>query len=113
MTKTPFWQVQVLLSAPIFTLKTGIPALVMQKAPESGQESMRLLLISTGNISNDAFFHLPAMNLAALVAALAGHVCIEWSAVAIDIQARIAVEKCCALRIGKPRYSRWRDGRVV
>lgn len=45
----------------------------------------KLLLVSTGNISNDALSHLVAMNLAALVAALAQHDFVELSASAITI----------------------------
>jgi predicted nuclease of predicted toxin-antitoxin system len=47
----------------------------------------KLLLVSTGNISNDALSHLVAMNLAALVAALAQHDFVELSASAITIHA--------------------------
>ena len=45
----------------------------------------KLLLISTGNISNDALSLLVAANLAALVAALARHDFVELSDLAITI----------------------------
>jgi predicted nuclease of predicted toxin-antitoxin system len=45
----------------------------------------KLLLISTGNISNDALSHLFAVNLPALVAALARYDFVELSASAITI----------------------------
>jgi predicted nuclease of predicted toxin-antitoxin system len=47
----------------------------------------KLLLVSTGNISNDALSHLMVMNLSALVAALAKHDFVELSASAITIHA--------------------------
>lgn len=47
----------------------------------------KLLLISTGNISNDALSHLVAVNLNGLVAALATHNFVELSASAITIHA--------------------------
>jgi predicted nuclease of predicted toxin-antitoxin system len=47
----------------------------------------KLLLISTGNISNDALSHLVSTNLAALVAALTQHDFVELSASAITIHA--------------------------
>lgn len=47
----------------------------------------KLLLVSTGNISNDALSHLLAGNLSALVAALTKHDFIEMSASAITIHA--------------------------
>ena len=47
----------------------------------------KLLLVSTGNISNDALSRLMAANLAALVAALAEHDFVELSASAITIHA--------------------------
>jgi predicted nuclease of predicted toxin-antitoxin system len=47
----------------------------------------KLLLVSTGNISNDALSRLVAMNLAALVAALVQHDFVELSASAITIHA--------------------------
>lgn len=47
----------------------------------------KLLLVSTGNISNDALSHLVAANLTALVAALAAHDFVELSASAITIHA--------------------------
>jgi len=45
----------------------------------------KLLLVSTGNISNDALSHLVAVNLTALVAALNKHDFVELSASAITI----------------------------
>ncbi len=45
----------------------------------------KLLLISTGNISNDALSHLFAANLASLEAALATHDFVELSTSAITI----------------------------
>jgi predicted nuclease of predicted toxin-antitoxin system len=45
----------------------------------------KLLLVSTGNISNDALSHLFAVNLPAVVAALAGHDFVELSASSITI----------------------------
>ena len=47
----------------------------------------KLLLISTGNISNDALSHLVSVNLTALVATLAEHDFAELSASAITIHA--------------------------
>ncbi len=47
----------------------------------------KLLLVSTGNISNDALSRLMAANLTALVAALARHDFVELSASAITIHA--------------------------
>ncbi|MGA2544228.1 MAG: DUF5615 family PIN-like protein [Verrucomicrobiota bacterium] len=47
----------------------------------------KLLLVSTGNISNDALSHLVALNLTALVAALEKHDFVELSALAITIHA--------------------------
>jgi predicted nuclease of predicted toxin-antitoxin system len=47
----------------------------------------KLLLISTGNISNDSLCHLVALNLPALAAALARHDFVELSATAITIHA--------------------------
>jgi len=47
----------------------------------------KLLLISTGNISNDALSRLIAANLAALESAFAKHDFIELSALAITIHA--------------------------
>jgi predicted nuclease of predicted toxin-antitoxin system len=47
----------------------------------------KLLLISTGNISNDALSHLVAVNLTALVASLTNHDFVELSANAITIHA--------------------------
>ena len=47
----------------------------------------KLLLISTGNISNDALSHLVALNLAALVEALANHDFVELGPLAITIHA--------------------------
>ncbi len=45
----------------------------------------KLLLISTGNISNDALLHLVTANLAALEAALARHHFVELNAAALTI----------------------------
>src|SRR5580700_4730945 len=45
----------------------------------------KLLLVSTGNISNDALSHLIAANLSALVAALTKHDFVELSTLAITI----------------------------
>jgi len=45
----------------------------------------KLLLVSTGNISNDALSRLLAVNLSALVAALSRHDFVEFSASAITI----------------------------
>jgi predicted nuclease of predicted toxin-antitoxin system len=47
----------------------------------------KLLLVSTGNISNDALSHLVAVNLTALVTALAAHDFVELSASAITLHA--------------------------
>jgi predicted nuclease of predicted toxin-antitoxin system len=47
----------------------------------------KLLLISTGNISNDALSQLIALNMPALVAALANHDFVELSTLAITIHA--------------------------
>jgi predicted nuclease of predicted toxin-antitoxin system len=47
----------------------------------------KLLLISTGNISNDALSRLVAAHLPALVSALAKHDFVELSATAITIRA--------------------------
>jgi predicted nuclease of predicted toxin-antitoxin system len=47
----------------------------------------KLLLVSTGNISNDALSHLVTTNLAAMVSALAQHDFVELSASAITIHA--------------------------
>jgi predicted nuclease of predicted toxin-antitoxin system len=47
----------------------------------------KLLLISTGNISNDVLSRLVAENLTALVAALAKHDFLELSTLAITIHA--------------------------
>ena len=47
----------------------------------------KLLLVSTGNISNDALSHLVAVNLNALVAALTRHNFVELSVSAITIHA--------------------------
>jgi len=47
----------------------------------------KLLLVSTGNISNDTLSDLVAMNLTALVAALVQHDFVELSALAITIHA--------------------------
>jgi predicted nuclease of predicted toxin-antitoxin system len=47
----------------------------------------KLLLISTGNTSNDALSHLLTKNLAALVAALAEYDFVELSALAITMHA--------------------------
>lgn len=47
----------------------------------------KLLLISTGNISNDALSHLMAANLATLVTAFAKHDFVELNASAITIHA--------------------------
>jgi len=47
----------------------------------------KLLLVSTGNISNDALSRLVAMNLPALVTALSSHDFVELSISAIAIHA--------------------------
>jgi len=47
----------------------------------------KLLLVSTGNISNDALSHLVALNLTALVSALEEHDFVELSALAMTIHA--------------------------
>ncbi len=47
----------------------------------------KLFLVSTGNISNEALSHLVAVNLTALLAALAKHDFVELSASAITVHA--------------------------
>jgi predicted nuclease of predicted toxin-antitoxin system len=47
----------------------------------------KLLLVSTGNMSNDALSHLIALNLGALVDALARHDFVELNTAAITIHA--------------------------